>query len=73
MVCNGAALKQKSTLSPHRSHKGHNECFDDFGITQEHSEKRHICFSAGPLTVAQALSIQAVASSYCCLYSPRSD
>lgn len=61
----------ESGLSPHRYHRGQRECFDDFGIAQEYLKT--IWFSAGPLTEAQGLSIQATASCYCCLYSPRSD
>ena len=64
-------LSRRAVFPPPRYHRGHNECFDDFGIAQEYLKT--ICFSAGPLTEARALSIQATASCYCCLYSPRSD
>lgn len=64
-------LSGRAVYPPHRCHGGQNECFDDFGIAQE--DLKPICFSAGPLTEAQALSIQATASCCCCLYSLRSD
>lgn len=67
---NDNTAQQKSSFPQHYS-RGQNECFDDFGITPEYLKP--LCFTAGPLRKAQALSIQAMASCKHCLYLPRSD
>lgn len=64
-------LLSRREVFPQHYSRGWNECFDDFGITQEYLNP--LCFTAGPLTKAQLLSIQAMASCKRCLYCTRSD